>query len=267
MVNRKDKITKKILPNGEVRYYKNGKLLSNSIGRRLWVKQNQDADKSEFTPDELRNLKALQVHKKNWKFKGFSNVQYAIVDLLHAFGVIDKDNVPDKDLYNLFDSNGKRLFNDYKDIIDEVNRLTKKAKFEWSDASGLKDFRGRKETQSIVDIIELLDSENYKYYNFIVTDTNGKIHTGRINGIIVIQKFETMVTSIVKNNIDNSAFIRFKYQYKVDTKKRTIKLSIKDLKPKKSLEKLVKEAENTGPKQTLTIRNKYKDVIIEIFFS
>jgi hypothetical protein len=76
-----------------------------------------------------------------------------------------------------------------------------------------------------------------------------------------------MITTLVKEKIDNSAFIKFNYKYNIDTKNKTISVSLKDTNKREKLSKVVDKAENTGPKQTLSIRNKYKNVIIEIKFS
>jgi hypothetical protein len=264
MAKRNDKIIKKILPNGDIEYYRGGKKLLKSVGRRLWLLQQQKTGEKPFTRKELNNQKKSNEFEKNWKFKGFPNVSYAIVDILDAFGIIDKNNVPNKDLYNVLDANGNRLFNNYKDILDEVKRITSKTTFQWDNQVGLPGYRNRQDAQNIVDIIDLLDSPNYRYYKFIVYDDKNVKHEGRVHGLLAVQKFETMITSVIKDKIDNSAFVKFSYRYKVDPAKKTITLSLKDIDKKNTLEKIVKKAEGTGAKQTITIRNKYKDVVIEI---
>ena len=61
--------------------------------------------------------------------------------------------------------------------------------------------------------------------------------------------------------------MKFTYTYKVDFPKKVLYIDLTDLKPSKSLETIVEEAENTGAKQTLTIRGKYKHCVITIMFS
>ena len=267
MAKKKIKIVKKILKSGVIRYYKNGKQITNSIGRRLYVKANQDKPLDSFSPDEQKNLKRLKQYQESYKFKGVANVPYAIVDLLDNQLLIDKNNLKNNDLQYALDSNGKPLFNTYNDILKLFKEKLKKISFQWVNEKGLQDYRGRKEVQSIIDILDLLNSPNYKYYRFIVIDPKGSQHIGRILGLTALKDFETMVTTVVKENIDNSAYTKFTYTYKVNFDTKTILIDLTDLMPSKSLEEIVQEAENTGAKQTLTIRGKYKHCVITIMFS
>jgi hypothetical protein len=267
MAKKRINIKKIIQKNGVVRYFKDGRFISNSIGRRLWVKQNQNLSEDKFTDKEKKNLRALKQYQKNYKFKGVANVPYAIVDLLHQLNIIDKDNLKNNDLANATNSSGKKLFKDYNEVLDLFKKKLSEISFQWVNEKGLEDYRGRTEVQSIVDILNLLDSPNYKYYKFIVIDPEGRQHSGRVKGSVALSEFETMVTTIVKDGIDNSAYVKFTYTYKVDFPKKVLYIDLTDLKPSKSLETIVEEAENTGAKQTLTIRGKYKHCVITIMFS
>ncbi len=269
-------IKRVVTKSGEVRYFANGKRVSNKSGKRRFIKQNPNVSYSSLTEGEKRSLKASKTAKKNWKFKNLARVQYAYVKILSDLGVIDEKGIPNNDLYYAFDAKGKRLFNNFEDIAKYIDERAKKNPlvFQWCNERGLPNYRGRTyegfandRLTSIVDIVDLLDSKAYLKYKFLVIDENGIEHSGRVLGLLALRDFEIRAGATIQSLVSNSAYMRFCYNYSVNFKEKTITISLKDKKPNKDIEKYVDEAEGTGAKQKLFIEDKYEDVEIEIDFS
>jgi hypothetical protein len=127
---------------------------------------------------------------------------------------------------------------------------------------------------NIVDIVELLNTKAFKYYNFLVIDRQGDLNIGRIKALLALRDFEIYIGEKIKKLVSNSAFIRFCYNYKIEVEKREIIIDLTDLYPKenkkdgyKSLQWYVNNSGGTGPKQNIVIDDKYKDCEITIEFS
>ena len=269
-------IKRVVTKSGQIRYYANGKRVSEKSGRRRFIKQNPNVSYTNLTEGEKRSLRASQAAKKNWKFKNLARVQYAYVKILSDLGVIDEQGIPNNDLYYAFDAKGKRLFENFEDIVKYIDDRAKKNPlvFQWCNERGLPNYRGRTyenfandRLTSIVDIVDLLDSKAYQKYKFVVIDENGEQHSGRVLGLLALRDFEIRTGTTIQSLVSNSAFMRFCYNYNVDFKNKTITISLKDQKPNKEIDNYVDEAEGTGAKQKLFIEDKYEDVEIEIDFS
>lgn len=295
----KKKIIKRIVAkNGEVRYFQDGKRITAKKGARLFIRQNPSA--KPLSDREKRSQKALTKYKKAWKFKGVAKVQEFYVTLLDLLEVIDKDNIKDNDLYNVFE-NGKRKFNNFEDLKKEIDnyikpnkndtpeqRERKKKLFQFCTEKGLPGYRGRdfdtfanNRLTNIVDIVELLDTKSFKYYTLIVINENGEKQRGRILALLALRDFEIRVSSQIKKLVSNSAFIRFCYDYQVDPDEKTITINLTDNKPTyivkegedkgeekvKDLKWYVDNSGGTSEKQSLDILDKFEDVEITIEFS
>jgi hypothetical protein len=289
----KKSIIKRIVAkNGEIRYYQNGKRITAKKGARTFIKQNPSA--KPLSDREKRSQKALKNYQKGWKFKGQSIQQYYI-DVLDILKVINKNNVKDNDLFNVFE-NGKRKFTDFAELKKFIKEETtpnkkdtpeqrerKKRLFQFCTEKGLPGYRNRDfETFSnnrltnIVDIVELLNTQTFKYYNFLVIDRQGDLNIGRIKGLLALRDFEIYIGENIKKLVPNSAFLRFCYNYLADVDKREITIDLTnqfpnqdelDPKTNKSLAWYTNNSGGTGPKQSIVIDDKYKDCEIEINFS
>ena len=201
---------------------------------------------------------------------------------MSKFGVIDINNVPNNDLYNVFDAKGNRLFNNFADIKKFIDKQSKKnpLAFQWCNEVGLPNYRNRdfdtfanNRLTSIVDIVDLLDSQSYKRYTLSVVDTQGDEHRGRVAGLLALRNFEIEVGSEIQSMVSNSAFMRFCYDYEVDFKSKELKINLSDLHPEgskteyKTIQWYVENAQGTEAKQKLFINDKFKNVEIEIDFS
>jgi hypothetical protein len=288
----KNKIIKRILAKDGVRYYQNGKRINAKKGARAFIKQNPTA--KPLSDREKRSQKALKNYNKGFKFKGQSIQEY-YVTILDALGILDKKNIKDNDLFNVFE-NGKRKFEDFGELKkfiknestpDEKDtpeqREAKKKLFQFCTEKGLPGYRGRdfetfanNRLNNIVDIVELLNISTFKYYNFLVIDRQGDLNIGRIKGLLALRDFEIYIGENIKKLVSNSAFIRFCYNYLTDVEKREITIDLTNLFPNedeldsqtfKSLGWYVNNSGGTGPKQSIVIDDKYKDCEIEINFS
>lgn len=289
----KKRIIKRIVTKtGEVRYFENGKRITAKKGARLFIKQNPNA--KPLSDREKRSQKALKNYQKGWKFKGQS-IQEFYVTILDRLGVINKNNIKDNDLFNIFE-NGKRKFNNFEDIQKEIDEGTKpnkkdtpeererkKGLFQFCTEKGLPGYRGRdfesfanNRLTNIVDIVELLNTTTFKYYNFLVIDRQGDLSVGRIKALLSLRDFEIYIGENIKKLVSNSAFLRFCYNYQTDVEKREITIDLTnqfpnqdelDPKTNKSLAWYINNSGGTGPKQSIVIDDKYKDCEIEINFS
>lgn len=287
----KKRIIKRIVTKtGEVRYFENGKRITSKKGARAFIKQNPNA--KPLSDREKRSQKALKNYQKGWKFKGQSIQEFYVI-ILDRLGVLNKSNIKDNDLFNVFE-NGKRKFNNFEDIqkIIDVNtkpnpkdtkadRERKKGLFQFCTEKGLPGYRNRdfesfsnNRLTNIVDIVELLNTTTFKYYNFLVIDRQGDLNTGRIKALLALRDFEIYIGENIKKLVSNSAFIRFCYNYQTDVKRKEITIDLTDLYPNedefdgyKSLQWYVNNSGGTGPKQSIVIDDKYKDCEITIDFS
>lgn len=294
---KKSLIKRIVAKNGEVRYYQNGKRITAKKGARIFIKQNPSA--KPLTDKEKRSQKALKNYQKGWKFKGQS-IQDYYVTILDILKVINKNDIKDNDLFNVFE-NGKRKFKDFAELKKFIAKKTtpddkdtpeereaKKNLFKFCTEKGLPGYRGRdfesfanNRLTNIVDIVDLLNTKTFKYYTFIVIDENGEPKRGRILALLALRDFEIRVASELQRMVPNSAFIRFCYDYKVEPELKTITINLTDNKPKyevkegkdkgkkkvKDLKYYVDNSGGTGEKQSLLILDKFEDVEIEIDFS
>jgi hypothetical protein len=294
---KKSLIKRIVAKNGEVRYYQNGKRITAKKGARTFIRQNPSA--KPLSDREKRSQKALKNYQKGWKFKGQS-IQDYYVTILDILKVINKNDIKDNDLFNVFE-NGKRKFKDFAELKKFIAKKTtpddkdtpeereaKKNLFKFCTEKGLPGYRGRdfesfanNRLTNIVDIVDLLNTKTFKYYTFIVIDENGEPKRGRILALLALRDFEIRVASELQRMVPNSAFIRFCYDYKVEPEIKTITINLTDNKPKyevkegkdkgkkkvKDLKYYVDNSGGTGEKQSLLILDKFKDVEIEIDFS
>ena len=287
----KNKFIKRIVAkNGEVRYYLNGKRITAKLGVRKFIKQNPNVE--PLSDKEKRSQKALLNYKKGWKFKGRSIQEYYIT-ILSRLEVISTKNIKDNDLYNIFE-NGKRKFTNFEDLTKFIANKTKpnekdtkeekefkKGLFQFCSEKGLPGYRGRdfetfanNRLTNIVDIVDLLNTKTFKYYNFYVIDRQGDIIVGRILGLLALRDFEIYIGENIKKLVSNSAFIRFCYNYQADVEKRIVTIDLQDMHPNeddfegfKSLGWYVDNSGGTEAKQSIIINDKYKDCEITIEFS
>jgi hypothetical protein len=285
MAKRKSIIKRIVTKSGDVRYYQNGKRISAQSGRTKFLKQNPNIKRGSLSDAEKtylkRSKKAIETYKKGWKFKGVAKVPFSYVDILTRLAIIDPKKVKDKDLFNVF-QNGKRRFNNFEDIKKLIDDRAKKEPlvFQWCNEVGLPNYRGRdfdtfanNRIQNIVDIVDLLNSTAYKRFTLIVIDRQGDMHVGRVLGLLALRDFEIAVGSDMQKLVNNSAFIRFCYDYTINLEKKEITIDLTDMHPKGSktqdmtLEYYVNNAETTAKGTQLLIKGKYKDVEITIEFS
>jgi len=289
----KNKFIKRVLlKNGEIRYFQNGKRISAKLGVRKFIKQNPNVE--PLSDREKRSQKALLNYKKGFKFKGRSIQEYYIT-ILDRLKVISRKNIKDNDLYNIFE-NGKRKFENFEDLSKFIKeKITpketdtkeekefKKGLFQFCSEKGLPGYRGRdyetfanNRLSNIVDIVDLLNTKTFKYYNFHIIDRQGDLIVGRILGLLALRDFEIYIGENIKKLVSNSAFVRFCYNYQADVEKRIITIDLTDKYPSKdefdykklkSLSWYVENSGGTGAKQSIIINDKYKDCEITIEFS
>lgn len=283
----KNKIIKRVLlKNGGVRYYSNGKRLKDKSGSRKFIKQKYapekelkqeeiDALKTQLSNKEFDALKRIQQAKRSYKYKGFPKVPYAYVQILRELQAIPEEDPINKDLYNLRKPNGDRLFPQYDDIKKYIDEKAKKKKliFEWCNEVGLPSYRGRdfetfanNRLESIVDIVTLLDSPSFRKYKFMVFDTQGDEILGRTLALLSLKDFEIKVGTDIQAFLNNSAYLRFCYRYEVMLETKTIFIDLTDINPTRDLTDYF-FGENTTAKQSVMIKGKYKDCIIQVDFS
>ena len=285
MAKKKSIIKRIVTRTGVVRYYENGKQINLLSGRKKFLKQNPNVAKGSLTDAEKKSLnrlkKAKETYKKGWKFKGVAKVPFAYVDILTKLAIINPKTIKDKDLYNVFE-NGKRKFKNFEDIKKLIDEEAKNEPlvFQWCNEVGLPNYRGRdfdtftnNRIQNIVDIVDLLNSTAYKRFTLIVIDTQGDMHVGRVLGLLALRDFEIKVGTEIQALVNNSAFMRFCYDYKIILEKKEIVIDLTDMHPKGSktqdmtLKYYVDNAQGTQAKEQLLIKGKYKDVEITIEFS
>jgi len=279
----KEKIIKRVvLKSGVVRYYENGKQITQKSGRRKFLRQNPKSDKKSL----IDSSRIVKKKEKPWKFKNLANVPFAYVDILTKLAIINPKKVKNRDLYNVFE-NGVRKFNNFKDIKKLIDEQAKgnALVFQWCNEVGLPNYRGRdfetfanNKIQNIVDIVNLIDSTAYRRFKFYVTDKQGDLQSGRVLGLLALRDFEIAVGSEIQKLVPNSAFIRFCYDYTINYEKKEIEIDLTDMYPKnnptdkeeggeRSLKWYIDNSAGTGAKEQLIISDKYKDVEITIEFS
>lgn len=270
----KNKTLKRIITKtGEIRYYQGPKRLKNKAGQRKWVKANTNAPIQSFTKSEQRSLKALQRYNEAWKFNGVQ-IQPIYIALLRKLKVpISK--AKNKDLSTLVNKDGTQKFKQWQDVLRMIDTMAKSKKkyLQFCTDVGLPNYRGRdfetfkdNKIRTIVDFLDLLNTEEFRNYNLVVYDPQGDEHRGRVAGLLAIRTFEIEVGEEIQRIAKNSAFMRFCYDYKLDIKKREIFIDLTDQNERKDLEDFINESD-TKAKDSITIEGKYKDVIIEIQFS
>lgn len=270
----KKQILKRVITkSGQVRYYKNGKRLKSKTGQRNWVKQNRDLAPESFTPNELRSYNALQRYNDSYKFKGVS-VQSVYIELLKKMAV-PVSLAKNKDLATIKGKDGKPLYKNFSDVLRDIdNRAKSDKKFlQFCTNVGLPGYRNRdietfrdNKIKSIIDFVDLLDQDSFKNYTLVVLDSQGDEHRGRVKGVLALRDFEIMVGERVQQAAQNSAFLRFCYDYKLNIRDREIIINLTDRKELKDIEDYI---ETTTAKEgtSLSINDKYSDVTIEIAFS
>lgn len=270
----KNKTLKRIVTKtGEIRYYEGPKRLKKKAGQRKWVKANSNAPAQTFAPNELRSLKALQRYNEAWKFNGVQ-IQPAYISVLRALKV-SISKAKNKDLATIKNKDGTPKFKEWQDVLRMIDEKAKSNKkyLQFCTDVGLPNYRGRdyetfkdNKVRTIVDFVDLLNTDEFRYYKLIVYDPQGDEHIGRVNGLLAIRDFEIAVGEEMQILAKNSAFIQFCYAYKVDIKKREIFVDLTDQDPEKGLDEFFNEAD-TKAKDFITIVGKYKDVTIEVQFS
>ena len=270
----KNKTLKRVLTKtGEVRYYQGNKRLKNKTGQRKWVKQNSNADLQTYSKSELRSLQALKRYNEAYKFNGIQ-IQPIYIELLKKLSVpISK--AKNKDLSTLVDKKGNKIFNNFIDIIRMIDAKAKSDKkfLQFCTEVGLPNYRKRdyktfkdNSIRTIVDFIDLLNTESLKNYTFVVIDPQGDEHRGRVKAVLALRDFEIFVGEEIQKVAKNSAFLRFCYDYTLDIKKRIILVDLTDRNELKDLQDYVTNEDNNKG-DTTSISDKYKDVDIEISFS
>jgi hypothetical protein len=278
MANNKQ-IKRVVLKSGVVRYYQNGKQITQASGRRKFLKQNPKIDRKTIIDSPLKSKKKKE---KPWLFKNLAHVPFAYVDILTKLAIINPKKIKNRDLYNVFE-NGVRKFNNFKDIkriIDEEAKNNALV-FQWCNEKGLPGYRGRdfetfanNKIQNIVDIVNLIDSQAYRRFKFYVIDRQGDLQSGRVLGLLALRDFEIDVGSEIQKLVPNSAYLRFCYDYTIKYEQKEIEINLTDMYADenetdgyKSLKWYVDNAQGTGSKEQLIISDKYKDVEITIEFS
>jgi hypothetical protein len=283
----KNKVLKRIVTKtGQVRYYQDGKRLKEKTGKRKFVKENPNLPFKEYTQGELRSLKALQNYQEGYKFKGVS-VKKIYIELLSKMG-FDKsikklNKSKNRDLSELKDSKGKKVFPKgyFEEVLRTIDAEAKvnKSFFEFATKKGMPDYRGRdydsfkdNKVESVIDFIELLNSDNFKSWKLEVTDMQGDLVTGRTNGLLAIRDFEIEIGDRVKSVAKNIALIQFNYNYRLDIKNKTILLDLREKTgvETESLEQQVLrlQSENsTNEKDKPEVNNIFNDVEITLMFS
>lgn len=270
----KNKTLKRIITKtGEIRYYQGPKRLKNKAGQRKWVKANTTAPAQFFTKAEQRSLQALKRYNDAWKFNGIQ-IQPIYIELLKKLQVpISK--AKNKDLATLIDKKGNKVFNNFVDVIRMIDAKAKSDKkfLQFCTEVGLPNYRKRdyqtfkdNTIRSIVDFIDLLNTESLKNYTLVVIDPQGDEHRGRVKAVLALRDFEIMVGEAMQEVAKNSAFMRFCYDYTLDIKKREIMVDLTDRKEQKDLQDYVTD-EDSKQGDFISISDKYKDVDIEIQFS
>jgi hypothetical protein len=283
----KNKVIKRIVTKaGQVRYYQDGKRLKEKTGKSKFVKQNQDLSFREYTPGELRSLKALKTYQEGYKFKGIS-VKKIYIEILNEMGfdkAIKKLNKSkNRDISELKDSKGKKVFPKgyWSELLKKIDAeaKTNKSFFEFVSKKGMPEYRGRdfetfkdNKVESVIDFIELLNSENFKSWKLEVTDMQGDLVTGRTKGLLAVRDFEIEIGDRVKSVAKNIALIQFNYNYRLDIKNKTILLDLREKTGYQypTLEQEVKrlQSENsTNEKDKPEVNDLFNDVNITLMFS
>jgi len=272
-MRQKKNIKRIVTRTGEVRYFSNGKRLKNKSGQRLFVKANPNLNESEYSKKELRSLKSLQRYNEGWKFNGVS-VQSVYIELLKAMSV-PVSKAKNKDLATITNADGSPKYKNFSDILKLIDAKAKKDEtfLRFCTEKGLPGYRNRdfntfkdNSIKNIVDFVDLLNTDAFKNYKVKVIDPDGETHQGRVKGILAIRDFEIMVGEKVKEAAENSAFTKFCYDYKIDFKTRTIIIDLTDINANKDIKDYIND-KNSKQGDSIVIKGKYKDVIIEIMFS
>lgn len=259
---------------GEVRYYEGKKRIKNKNGQRRWVKKNQDLTPNQFTQKELKSYNALKRYNDSWKFNG-STVPRIYIDILKKMAV-PVNKAINKDLATITDENGKSMYKYFMDILKSIALKAKEQKnfLQFLVEVGLPGYRGRdvetfkdNKIKAIIDFVELLDSDSFKNYTLIVTDVDGYPHRGRIKAILALRDFEIMVGEKVQEVAENSAYLRFDYNYHLDIKNKLVLVDLTDINYHKTIKKYMEDEGDYNKGDTLMIADKYEDVVIQISFS
>jgi hypothetical protein len=283
----KNKNIKRIVTKaGQVRYYGDGKRLKDKVGKSRFVKQNKTLPVQEYTPGELRSLRALKTYQEGYKFNGIS-IKKIYVELLAKMGFKDAikniDKLKNRDLSNLKDKDGNKVFprGYFEEVLRMIDARAKvdRSFFTFATKKGMPGYRDRdfdtfkdNRVQSVIDFIELLNSDNFKNYKLEVTDSQGDAHYGRTAGLLAIRDFEIMVAERVKSVAKNIALIQFNYNYRLDIKNKTILLDLREKigVENETLEEQVKRLQNensTNSKDKPEVNNVFNDVEITLMFS
>lgn len=270
---KRNELKRTITKAGEVRYYRGGKRLKASNGKRAWVKKNIQAPPTEFSASELRSYNALKRYQESWKFDGVQ-VQMVYVELLKKMAV-PVNRATNKDLATITDSSGKRLFKNFVDILRMIDQKAKMDKkfLQFCTQVGLPNYRNRSvetfmdnKVKNIVDFVEILDTPMFKNYTLSVIDPQGDEHRGRVMGVMALRDFEIQIGEQIQGLTKNAAFMRFCYDYKIDPKAREIQIDLTDINEDKDLEDFM-DAADVNKGDTISISGKFKDVDIEVSFS
>ena len=100
----------------------------------------------------------------------------------------------------------------------------------------------------------------------MIYDTQGDEILGRTLGLLALKYFEIKVGTDIQKFLNNSAYLRFCYRYEVMLETKTIFIDLTDINPTLDLTSYF-FGENTSAKQSVMIKGKYRDCIIQVDFS
>ena len=216
---------------GQVRYYGNGKRISDKRGVKKYVTENfTSIEPAILSKKELNSFQRSKVQRSLDRFNGRpvnKLISYVYRDLLKTIG-------PEAvDFAKIKSSDGTQAFKRYSDVLRQVDFAEQNfpLEFQIQTSKGAPGFRGRESITSVVDMIEHFKNpvfSNLKYVAYLPGFMSTEVASGKIMVFEAISKFETYITeSVMEGDRQNVAFVKFDYIPEYDFVNRVVTFDIR----------------------------------------
>jgi len=215
MAKKKSQVKRIIDSQGKVRYYAEGKRISNQKGSKAWVRSEPEiGPRTRLTQEEADFLKRSLASKKAASQRARIDGKFLPRYIKETLKVL---SLPNKGELK------KQLpaVKDYGDLLKELqNAVGKESRIITQDRDKTASYttpnekRARTNFESVVDIIDSLKTSSvYKFMDFVVITRSGQKLKG-MAAMEYIRNWETdMLSKIMKKN-KKTAFVRFNHMVK-----------------------------------------------------
>jgi len=233
MPKKSGQVKRVIAKNGQARYFKDGKRITDKKGKLKFVQQNYELltnpykDKPQLTAKEQKTLKQVKTQKELYRYQGVP-IKRQMTDFLKARGYIDPKS-PVRDITKIVSPAGSQLFKNYGQFEQAYYRMIDQ--FRTTQATslfGVAGWHGRTENQSAISLFENVSILGRDGWKLKVIDLDGNEFAGIKTGMEKIREYEEMITEDMEGEFENLAAVSFTYILDWDFKTKTITVDLSD---------------------------------------